>query len=133
MRRKTCCAAPTKRFTGRSGQGAIASRSHTCRTRLADPRDLDLGRHAGLQVVGWFVVATRAASGIPVELVVKRLLADPQGLRRARLVVLQPAQRRQDVLLLDLAERQPVREREIYALPSTQGHVAGQVLGVADG
>src|SRR2546422_6721194 len=94
----------------------------------SDAGDLDLRRHAGLDVVGWFVVAPRGASGVPVELVVERLLADPQRLRRARLVVLQTAQRRQDVFLLDLAERQSVGELEIGAFPSTRRQLAGKVL-----
>src|SRR5207237_10085186 len=95
---------------------------------LADAGDLDLRRHAGLDIVGWFVVAPRGASGVPIELVVERLLADPQRLRRAGLVVLQTAQRCQDVLLLDLADRQAVGALEIGAFPSPRRRLAGKVL-----
>src|SRR5882724_8640283 len=74
----------------------------------------------------------RGATRVPVQLVVERLLADAQRLRRARLVVLQPAESRQDVLFLDLPQRQPVRQLEIGALPASRRELAGQVLRFDD-
>src|SRR5256885_16382272 len=103
-------AAPTSSSTRRSGPDAIGSRSHSCTiegTRAAhrvgagsgsrDLRGRDLrcparfvgGRLLGLRRALAVLVVLPASSlpRVPVELVVERLLADPERLRRARLVV----------------------------------------------
>src|SRR3954469_1174414 len=130
MRRRIFCAARTKRSTGPSGQDATGSRSRTCSTeRPADPGDLDLHGPLAVDVFLELVLAPRAACRVPVELVVERLLADAERLRRPRLVVLQPAQGREDVLLFDLAEREAVRQFEIRALAASRRELAREMLG----
>src|SRR3954471_2388648 len=131
MRRRIFCAARTKRSTGPSGPDATGSRSRTCSTeRSADPGDLDLHGPFAVDVFVEVVLAPRAASRVPVELVVERLLADAERLRRPRLVVLQPAQRREDVLFFDLAEREAVRQFEIGALAAARRELAREMLGL---
>src|SRR6266481_5877136 len=142
MRRRTCCAARTRPSTARRDRGGTASKSHTSSIspaasassglRSADAGHLDLGRDRRIELVFRLVLAAWRATRVPVQLVVERLLADAQRLRRARLVVLQPAESRQDVLLLDLPQRQPVRQLEIGALPPSRREPAGQVLRVDD-
>src|SRR6267378_5780327 len=153
MRRRICYAARTRRCTARRGRGATASKSRTFNTSpghrkvalrgyagalaSTDAGHLDLGRARRIELIFHLVLTAWSATRVAVQLVVERLLADAQRLRRARLVVLQPAESREDVLLLDLPQRQPVRQLEIGALPASRRELAGQVprfddLGAAE-
>src|SRR3954471_11754449 len=136
-------AAPTSSSTRPSGPAAIGSRSRSCTiegTRAAHrvaagagSRDLggsDLRRPARLvggrllrlrrALAELVVLPARPLPRVPVELVVERLLADPERLRRARLVVLQAREAVQDVLLLHLAQGQPEWQLEVGALAAAR-------------
>src|SRR5581483_9787131 len=119
---------PPARRRGALPREAIGARPGRGRARRAltsaDPGDLDLGGRCGLDVLLALLLAPRRPSGIPVELVVERLLADPQRLRRPGLVLLQPHQGGEDVLLLDLAQRQPVGKLEVRAFAPARCQLA---------